>query len=120
MVNSSGTQAVDVDLYVLAVEYPAFTTEGQDVVNPTTNLDYRIDQLLAGDYIIVVGSDVDDDGFICDEGEPYCGIFPSLDQPLVVSVAYDETLSGLDLVVSTSFTGASVGAPFGRKFQLIR
>ena len=120
MVKSSGSQAVDVDLFVLAVEYPSFTTAGQDIVNPTGSLSYEIGQLLAGDYVIIVGSDVDDDGFICDEGEPFCGLFPTLDQPLVVSVEHNETISGLDLVVSGTFTGASAGAPFGRKFQLIR
>jgi hypothetical protein len=63
----------DVELFVLAVDIATFETRAQDVVNPAAILDYSLLGLPAGDYLLVAGSDDDEDGFICGPGDRYCG-----------------------------------------------
>ncbi len=107
MTVESASVPVDVDLYVLLVDSTTFDTVAQAVVNPTTGLDYALDDLPAGDYVLVCGSDDDNDGAICGPGDTYCGFYPTLNEPTVISVAEHETLSALDFPVSdvTSLTG---------------
>lgn len=109
----------DVDVFVIAVDAFTFETLAQDVVNPSTILDFVLSDLPAGDYILAAGSDDNADNFICGPGDLYCGLYPTLDQPLVVTVGEGEDLSGLDFVVSTQFSGASAGAPV-RGFRITR
>jgi serine protease len=107
----------DVDIFVLAVDAITFETRAQDEVNPTTLLAYGLTDLPAGDYLIVAGSDDDDDGFICGPGDRYCGLYPTLDQPLIVTVAAGEDLSGLDFAVSTQVI-ETTAAMSGRGYRL--
>lgn len=58
---------------------------------------YLMSGVPAGEYLIVAGTDYDNDGFICDEGE-VCGEYLTRDQPIVVTV--DRDLSGLDFLVN--------------------
>ncbi|MBW2229141.1 MAG: S8 family peptidase [Deltaproteobacteria bacterium] len=59
--------------------------------------DYSLSEVESGDYILVVGSDLDNDNFICDEGEA-CGAYPQLDDPQVVRI--DRMLRGYDFTTS--------------------
>jgi serine protease len=52
----------------------------------------------AGDYLLVAGTDLDNDGFICDGGEA-CGSYPTLDVATPIHV-------------DTDFTGADFGTGF--------
>jgi serine protease len=117
LVVSATPTVEDVTIFVIAVDAVTFETHAQDEVNPTTILDYSLLDLPAGDYILAAGSDDDADGFICGAGDRYCGFYPTLDQPLIVTVAAGEALSGLDFTVSSQFMGASAGAP-ARGFAL--
>jgi serine protease len=51
----------------------------------------------AGNFLIVAGTDADNDGFICDAGEA-CGEYITRDQPIVITV--DQNLTGLDFPVN--------------------
>ncbi len=61
------------------------------------NFPYLMSGVPAAEYLIVAGTDYDNDGFICDEGE-VCGEYLTRDQPIVVTV--DRDLSGLDFLVN--------------------
>jgi serine protease len=60
---------------------------------------YAFHDIPPGNYAIVAGSDMDDDGFICDGGEA-CGSYPTLDLPAPVALDHDV-----------------VGADFGTAFR---
>lgn len=59
---------------------------------------YTLDHVRPGAYYIVTGSDIDNDGLICNPGES-CGIYPSLDNPEIVVI--DENSGSLLLDVIT-------------------
>lgn len=113
--------AVDVELFVLAVDVDLLDTIGQAQINPTvTGLDYVIDtgfgekgepiDFPAGTYFVVCGSDDDDDGFICGDGDTYCGLFPTINDPTPVEVS--GATAGVDFVVApAATTSTAVGAP---------
>lgn len=106
----------DVEIFVLAVDSTTFETRGQFVLNPsTTSLSYLFAALPAGSYFLAAGSDDDDNGLICDVGDVWCGLYPTLNQPRPVAVPAGATLQGLDFPV-VSGLNSSLGAgstPFG-------
>jgi serine protease len=69
-----------------------------------------------GEYLLVGGTDLDNDGVICDGGEA-CASFPTLDLPEPVVVQQD--LSGLSFVTgfSQSVVGTAAGAARQGDFQ---
>ncbi|WP_372922367.1 S8 family serine peptidase [Roseovarius sp.] len=80
-------------IYILLLD-----TDGQAIASQGVDLEdgvysYRFDDVLAGEYRIVAGTDMNNDGFICDAGEA-CGAFPTLS--LFESVTIDRDRSGLD------------------------
>ncbi len=80
---------IDVDIFVLAVrivDAQTFETVDEAVVNPTTGLDFNFAALPEGDYLIAAGSDDDVDGFICGDGDLYCGLYPTFNEPELVTV----------------------------------
>jgi serine protease len=115
-VRSSAPVPLSIDLYVLVVDPATGETVEQAIVNPALGLGFAFDDLPAGDYLLYAGSDLDQDGYICDEAE-YCGIWPVSGDPRPVTVPSGGSLSGLDLVVSyrpplgASAAGAAEGAP---------
>jgi len=59
--------------------------------------DYSFSDVVAGDYQIVGGSDIDNDLFICQLAE-VCGGYPTLNQLSTINVSTDD-IAGLDFVV---------------------
>ncbi|MFT5462904.1 MAG: subtilisin family serine protease [Planctomycetota bacterium] len=101
----------NVEVFVLVVEFDLLgnpSTVAQAIVNPATGLDYSFRGLPEGSYLVVAGTDADDDDLICDDGETYCGIYPNLDDPVLVDVEEGEVLRALDFVLVDD--GASVGS----------
>jgi serine protease len=103
MVVPSVAPPPNVQLFVLAVDATSFTTKGQVVVNPTTNLAYAFSGLPAGDYIIVCGSDDNHNMTICDSGDIYCGFYPTMSNPQAVTFM-GASIGGLDFPVSAQGT----------------
>jgi serine protease len=96
-------------VYVLAVDAATFTSVAQDTVQTSSLVNaYSLADLPPGEYYIVAGTDEDNDNFICDPGEPLCGIYPSLELPSVVTVTSGVTTPGLDFSLGQAFLPASV------------
>ena len=102
----------DRTVFVLAVDANSdpLETVAQDVVQTGSALDYFFSELPPGDYLIVAGTDENNDGFICDPGEPLCGIYPSLEGAFTLTVVDGENLLGIDFpLTEATFGGASTG-----------
>ena len=63
-----------------------------------TSTTYRIDDVAAGAYLVVSGTDMNNDGSICDDGEA-CGAYPVEPEPTVVEVG-DAALDGIDFTTA--------------------
>ncbi len=85
-------------IFVLALDPFTFETELTVATDAEADFRFRILPLPAGDYVIAAGTDNDDDGFICDEGE-LCGLFPVSNEPVAVAVEGNQTTSGVDFNV---------------------
>ncbi len=112
---TTGTSSYEV--FVLAVDADTFASVAQDVVRTDGSLVYGLRNLPAGSYVIVAGTDEDGDDLICDEGEPLCGLYPSLGLPVRVDIDASGTISGLNFPLESANFGASSGAPNG--FRLL-
>ena len=73
------------------------TVSGTEVDFVGGNYAYQVIDVPAGEYRIVAGTDSDNDGFICDDGE-VCGEYITRDQPIIIEVTSD--LTGLDFLVN--------------------
>ena len=81
--------------------------------------------MLSGDYIVISGTDLNNDGFICDAAEA-CGAYPVESAPAPIVV--DGTVAGIDFLVayrtgvptSASSEAVSGGAPPGLRRLRIR
>ena len=99
-------------IYVLLLD-----ASGETVATQGVGLDggvyvYRFNDVPAGEYRIAAGTDMNNDGFICDAGEA-CGAFPTLS--LFERVLIDQDTTGLDFSVGfrarvgNVFEGLNVG-----------
>jgi serine protease len=77
-----------------------------DVVASAVSRDgrYRLEPALAGDYVMVGGTDLDNDGRLCGRGEA-CGRYPSLEAPQVIAVGQSER-TDVDVVIDWLFQSA--------------
>jgi serine protease len=93
--------------YVLLLDPPTEETMEQVEVRALgERVPYRLEDVEAGDYLLVAGTDMNNDGFICDDGEA-CGAYPVESQLEIVTVSADRL--GLDF--STSYrTGVQAAA----------
>ncbi|MCK5876441.1 MAG: S8 family peptidase [Candidatus Marithrix sp.] len=73
---------------------------------------YQFDNVQAGEYIIAAGSDSNNDGFICDEGEA-CGTFLTTYQPTTINAT--RSRSGIDF--STGFNVFYQSQTVGQKIE---
>ncbi|MEJ2395378.1 MAG: S8 family serine peptidase, partial [Candidatus Thiodiazotropha sp.] len=74
------------------------SNQGQLNLSPINGVyQFQFEDVTAGDYYLVAGSDVDNDGNICEIGES-CGAYPLHQQEELVTV--DRDLSGLDFIAT--------------------
>lgn len=95
-------------LYVLLLDQ---TLTGVQQVTPTRSgkeLLYSFNNVPAGDYTVIAGSDIDVDLIICQSGES-CGAYPSLAQRQVISVQ-GVNLTGVDFVADILGNFSTLGA----------
>lgn len=117
---SGGGGGQNYTVFVLAVDVDTFATEAQAVVQTQGALSYSFPALAVGDFLIVAGTDEDDDGFICDDGEPLCGVYPTMDEPTILTIVDGAALGAIDFAVLQEFTSAGQAGPtLGRTFALL-
>jgi serine protease len=63
-----------------------------------TSTAYRVDDVAAGSYLVVAGTDMNNDGSICDDGEA-CGAYPVEPEPAVVTVGSGD-VAGIDFTTA--------------------
>ena len=98
--------------YILLVDAQSLTPI-DEVTLPATDgaYPYAFEGVPQGDYLIISGSDMDDDGFICDGGEA-CGSYPTLDLPTPLTVDHDIANADFDTAFRQSIRpGASAATP---------
>ena len=88
---SSLNQTADVGLqYIILVDENGDTVLPAVLVNATDGAyPFTINDVPAGRYRVIAGSDYDDDSFLCDAGEA-CGAYPSIDSPEFIAVSTDD------------------------------
>ena len=113
--------------YVIAVRDDG-SSQGNAAVVAASNGEYRwaLNDLPAGSYRIVAGSDMDDDNFLCDAGES-CGAYRTLDaaERITVDPSVDPEITDIDFVsefravitTQATSTGADAAAPAGFSFR---
>jgi serine protease len=89
------TPGVRANHYVVLVDGTSGETVGSAAVVDVSTGAFSMDGVLAGEYYLVAGSDMDNDNYIGDAGEAF-GAYLSLDNPVELSI--DGNRSGLDLV----------------------
>jgi serine protease len=99
--------------YVLLVDAQTFTPIDEFPLAATNGTyPYAFQNVPQGDYLLISGSDMDDDALICDGGEA-CGSYPTLDLPTPLTV--DSNKSGIDFGVAfrQSIRSSQVGPASG-------
>ncbi len=93
-------QEVSDTIFVLALDPVTFETIEGESTESDSNFQYRISPLPSGEYIIVAGTDRNDDGFICDQQEDLCGFFPVSNRPTPVQAEADQVTGGINFSVA--------------------
>lgn len=97
------------ELFVLLTTLNAdgsLKTQAQDVATLSNGVySFHFDNVPAGQYYLVAGSDLDNDGYICTSGES-CAEYPVNGAPQLITVG-STPISGLDLTVSYTRPAAS-------------
>jgi serine protease len=91
-------------VYVLMVDPDTLDTVAQAMTSATQSYTFQTPTLAPGRYLVVSGTDRNNDGFICDNGEA-CGVFPLIDSPRVIEVEEDRT--DIEFPVSFAFSVSS-------------
>ncbi len=109
-------------VFVLALDPDTLSTVAQTITNVTEGYAYQIADVVGGAYVVIAGTDRDNDGIICDNGEA-CGRFPRVDSPSTVTV--DGDVTGIDFAEFYSFfaadeSSAPASTPDSGKFSGFR
>lgn len=85
-------------VFVLLVDPDTFETAFQTTTSAATGFAYSFAGVTPGSYLLAAGTDRNDDDDISDSAELF-GVFPSLDQLLVIDVAAGDVISDLDFAL---------------------
>ena len=112
--STSGTVNVSVLMEVVDVTgEPSAGLQSVLLIDPVTNetlaqvevqaegssVVYRFDGVAVGEYIVLSGTDLNNDGFICDPAEA-CGAYPVENAPVPIVVTDGGVVEGLDFLVT--------------------
>jgi serine protease len=102
-------------VFVLVLDQETFDTVAETETTRAQNYDFTIPETPGGTYLIVAGTDRDNDDFICDI-EDACGSFPD-----PVTVTPGEDRPGIEILVgelaSPQSVKATAGGIQGKKFR---
>jgi serine protease len=86
--------------YILLVDPATDETRAQvEVQAEGSSVAYQFEQVPSGEYIVLSGTDLNNDGFICDPAEA-CGAYPVESQPQLIVVGDAGVVNGLDFLVA--------------------
>lgn len=107
-------------IFVLLLDADSYDTVSQVSVDVDNGqYDFTFNDIPAGEYVIIAGSDIDNDFFICGLGES-CGNYPTNDQPLRITV--EDDMQNLDFLITmvanvvSSSTGQKSSKGFARLY----
>ncbi len=107
-------------IFVLALNPSTFETVAVAEAVAASDYAFRTGAVPAGEYLIVAGTDNDEDGFICDDGE-FCGFYPVTNQPETVTVVANQVLSGVSFTVEQDqFQQNSERTGLPKGFRILR
>jgi serine protease len=93
--------------YVLLLDPQSGDTLAEARVNASgESVAYRFDTVGTGQYLVVAGTDMNNDGYVCDDGEA-CGAYPVLSRPDIVSVAGERSAVDFSTAFQTNLQAAS-------------
>lgn len=98
-------------VYVLLVDPETFATVDQAITSLLSSYAWSMSGLPAGSYILVAGTDENDDGFIGDPGEPLFGMWPSAVEPALLVLEEGAQLSNLDFPIGQGQIGTLGWSP---------
>ena len=109
MADGTGTADAGYQYVLLLSDIGTVGTEQVELLARGEEVEYGFDALDQGSYFVIAGTDMDNDGFICDEAEA-CGAYPVENDPVRVTV--DGPVSGIDFtsVFRTGVQGGALGA----------
>ncbi|HTO68830.1 MAG TPA: S8 family serine peptidase [Myxococcota bacterium] len=99
--------------YVLLVDANTLEVITEDAL-PATNgaYSYSFSNVPAGQYLVIAGSDMDNDMLVCDPGEA-CGAYPTIDLPTTIDLESDTAGANFDTSfrqsINTSASASSAG-----------
>ncbi len=96
------------EIFVVVADSVTIANKGQAQTNAGSNYAYSIANVPVGSYLLVAGTDRDNDGYIGDEGELF-GIWPSNDSPLILAVSAAGTFTGLNFTLQGQAVQQGVG-----------
>lgn len=115
------TSTVNYEVFIIAVDAQTYESEAQDELFTNGPLAYALGGLEAGEYVIVAGTDEDGDGFICDEGEPLCGLYPSLELADIVTLnSAGDQITNLDFPLQQGGLSAASAHAGGTGYRLLQ
>jgi hypothetical protein len=94
-------------VFVLLLESNTLATVAQVATDVSQNYAFTTPAVVPGTYIVVAGTDRDNNGFIC-ELEDACGFFPD-----VVTITAGQDIPGVNFVVGELSAPQSTSAAFG-------
>ncbi|MFN3241556.1 MAG: S8 family serine peptidase [Planctomycetota bacterium] len=116
-----GQSTVSADtVFVLLVDPVTLETKYQTQTDSSSNFGFAFPEIEPGIYLLVAGTDRDNDDFLGDEGELF-GAYPNIDTPIAVELLTGETLSTVEFglqelaTVQTLGTGVAPRQTFRRK-----
>jgi serine protease len=131
--NGSALVSVDIDFRIQVGASPASndtvfivlvdpeTLEARFQVQTTagSSFEFAMGSITPGTYLLVAGTDRDNDGFIGDPGELF-GAWPSLDAPQAIVIGPGDNLTGRDFAMEDLATMMSVGPEAGLRAVIRR
>ncbi len=108
-------------VYVLLVDPVTFESRYQTDTEVVSNFNFSMANVATGSYLLVAGTDRDNDDILGDEGELF-GAFPSTDTPVWVEVVDGQAPGDLNFALQELATVQSLGPAGGtrRTFRLLK
>ena len=101
-------------IFVVALDPATFNTIAGTSTDVDSSFKFEIPPITTGVYFIAAGSDLDEDGFICDEGE-YCGFYPVTSQPSLIEVQSNKTTGDITFTIEKDESQPSRSGALSRK-----